>query len=176
MRKFLKMTLIAAVSVAFMGCPYKTKVNLESSPSEKVESKLLGEYEKKGSTTYKYEVTKHDANHYKLKEIKNSDGKTTYEYIGYTTTIKGTQFLVTRRTKSYSTDYSNEENPSYYLYKVAYNSAGSVVKLYELSENITEEFESAAELKAFIGKYKDLSFFYEKKALKFYKNLDDEDF
>lgn len=175
MKNILKTLFIAASAVLFMGCPYKTKVNLDPNPKEKVQSNLLGTYEKKGSSTYKYEVSKQDANHYKLKEIKTSDNKTTYEYVGYTTTIKGTQFLVTRKIKGYSTDYSNTPNPDYYIYKVTASSSGAIVKLHELTENIKEEFASAEELKSFIAKYKDLSFFYAKKASKFYKFDEDDE-
>jgi hypothetical protein len=46
--------------------------------------------------------------------------------------------------------------------------------LYEVTDNIDEEFESAAELKAYIAKYKDLSFFYEKSTLQYYKEDEDD--
>jgi hypothetical protein len=159
-----------------MGCPYKTKVSLESDPSEAVKSSYLGSYEKKGSTTYRYVVSKKSANLYKIEEVKNSDDKVTYTYEGYTTTIKGTPFLVTRKTQSdfvNSTDYG-KDNADYYIYKVNANSSGTIVKLYEVTDNIDEEFESAAELKAYIAKYKDLSFFYEKSTLKYYKEDEDD--
>lgn len=174
MKKLIYTLSIVTMSMLFMGCPYKTKVNLESNPSESVNSAYLGSYEKKGSTTYRFVVSKKSSNYYKIEEIKNSDDEVRYAYEGYTTTIKGTKFLVTRETKSYSTDYSSRENADYYIYKISANSSGTIVKLYELSENIDETFETAAELKAFIGKYKDLSFFYEKSTLKYYKEDEDD--
>ena len=169
---FYTLTLVS-ISFLFMGCPYKTKVNLESNPSENVNSAFLGNFEKKGSSTYRFVVSKKSANLYQVEEIKNSNDEVVKVYEGYTTTIKGTQFLVTRKTRSYSTNY-DATDADYYLYKLVSNSSGTIMKLYEVTDNIDEEFTSASELKSFIAKYKDLSFFYEKSVLKYYKEDDDE--
>jgi len=171
MKKLIYTLSIVTLSFLFMGCPYKTKVSIESDPSEAVKSSYLGSYEKKGSTTYRYVVSKKSANLYQIEEVKNSDDKVTSTYEGYTTTIKGTPFLVTRKTKTESDWYEEDD---YYIYKVNANSSGTIVKLYEVTDNIDEEFESAAELKAYIAKYKDLSFFYEKSTLKYYKEYEDD--
>lgn len=168
MKNIIKTILFASSAFLFMGCPYKTKVQLETNPSEKVQSKFLGTYEKKGSTTYRFEVKKKTATLYEVDEIKTSDDKLAKQYEAYTTTIKGTTFLVTWQTRSYSTKYT-KENADFYLYKLESNSSGTIAKLTEVTDNITEEFESAAELRAFIAKNKDLSFFYNKKAAKYYK-------
>jgi len=173
MKKLMYTFGIISLSFLFMGCPYETKVNLEENPTEKVNSAYLGTFEKKGSTTYRYVVSKKSANLYTIQEVKNSDNKVNYEYEGYTTTIKGTPFLITWKTKSYSSEYT-KDNAKFYIYKIGANSSGTIIKLYELTDNIDEEFETAAELKAFLGKYKDLSFFFKKKTLKYYKE-DDED-
>lgn len=158
----------------FMGCPYKTKVNLEPNPSESVKSAYLGTYEKKGSTTYRYVISKKSANLYKIEEISNSSDKV-YEYEGYTTTIKSTPFLVTWKNKSSSGTKYDKAKADFYIYKISANNTGTIIKLFEITDNIDEEFESASELKAFISKYKDLSFFYEKSTLKYYKSDEDDD-
>ena len=173
MKKLIYTLRIVTLSFIFMGCPYTTKVNLESDPSEAVKSSYLGSYEKKGSTTYRYVVSKKSANLYQIEEVKNSDDKVTSTYEGYTTTIKGTSFLVTWKSNSSYEDYDKSE-ADFYIYKLSANSYGTIMKLDEVTDNIDEEFESAAELKAYIAKYKDLSFFYEKSTLKYYK-MDEDD-
>lgn len=176
MKKTIYMLLVFVGSMTFMGCPYKTKINLESNPSEKVQKDLLGNFEKKGYSSYKYSISKKSDNKYTIKEIKVKDGTLNYEFEGYTTTIKGTQFLVTKKVKSSTKDYTTEIEPEYYIYKITSNSSKTIVKLEEVTEFIKDEFTSAADLKAFIGKYKDLTFFYKNTALKYYKEIEDEDF
>jgi hypothetical protein len=163
MKKLIYTISIFTLSLLFMGCPYKTKVNLEDKPNEKVNSSYLGSYEKKGSTTYKYIIKQKedDANKYRIEEIKNYDDSLYQAYEGYTTTIKGTQFLITNKISSYSTT-----NIDYYIYKLEANSSGTIMKLYELTDNITEEFETPKALKEFIAKHKDLGFFYNKNITK----------
>ncbi|MGL4599481.1 MAG: hypothetical protein ACRCYO_18300, partial [Bacteroidia bacterium] len=58
----------------------------------------------------------------------------------------------------------------YYIYKFE-KKGEDRVKLKGVTDNITEEFASSAELKAYIKKYSEISFFFDKDEEKvFYKN------
>ena len=124
----------------------------------------FGNYEKKGSSTYNYRISKETETLYKIEEISNSNKSSIYLYYGYTTTIGGTQFLVT-----YQENKNGGSPDKYYFYKLEGTKSGSMFTLFEVTEAISEEFTTTKELKNFISKYKDLSFFYNKTELKFYR-------
>jgi hypothetical protein len=70
-------------------------------------------------------------------------------------------------------DYSSSSDVKYYLYRVEKKSDGGRVKLRAVTNNITETFATSAELKAFIKKNMELSFFYNKDDEEMYYKNDD---
>ena len=133
------------------GCPYKSGVPIDPAVV-KVNPALLGKWESKISTEEKYDVSKADDFTYKI-EKRNKDSKEPTIYRAYASDVDGEIFL----------NLAEEAYPNeYYLYKLDLNSSVSKVTLHGITENIREKFTSSAELKAFIKKYKGLSFFYDK--------------
>ena len=161
-----KLSLVAMCLSAFlfMGCPYGT--DLEITGAKKVEDKYIGTYEKQSSSYYYLKVSKLGDTEYKLEKYraKNDDLSTTGK--GYVIDIDGQDFLVVK--SSSSSSYSYYKNKSY-LYKLSSKADGLAVKIQGITDYLDEDFETEAELKAYIKKYKDLSFFYQKKPEKYFK-------
>jgi len=146
-----------------MGCPYSSKVTFEDQPTEKVNEAYFGNYEKKGSTTYTYELLKETSKTYLIKE-KSNTGTSVYYYIGYIIKIDETDFLIT-----YEKPKEGKEISKYYFYKFEGSKSGSMFTLSEVTENIKEQFNDPKELRNYFKKYKDISFFYDKTETKYYR-------
>lgn len=147
---FLTLTLFSAL-LFFSGCPYATEVAIDTA-SIKINEKLLGTWEARSSSDESFVVTKHDAFTYKFeKKSKNSDSKTIYYC--YMSDVAGTKYL-----NLWEEDASTKK---YYLYKFEQVSDG-LVKFIPVTENIDETFTTSADLKNFIAKNQNLSFFYDK--------------
>lgn len=145
--KFIKAFMLLLVcSIVFMGCPYSASVSLDEKPSVKIDTRLVGKYEKSGS---QYTVTKSSDLLYKIVE-KSEDEETSY--MGFLSKIGDATFL--------NVYEENATSPTYYFYKVDILEDGNV-ELHPITTNIKETFSSSAELKSFVAKYKDLSFFYD---------------
>jgi len=148
-----------------MACPYKSDVALDAKPIQSIKKEVLGVYEKKGSSSYTYTVEKENDNIYKF--IRTSTSETSKskpsEYFGFTSTIDGETYLQMYRQSKYSS------KKVYYLYRMSLNKSNTILSLEPLSEHIKEAFTSSKDLRAFIAKYKDLSFFFGKEE-KYYKS------
>jgi hypothetical protein len=150
-----------AIAVFIGGCPYASEVAIDN-PSVKVNPSLLGSWEKKSSEKYIYTVSKTDDFNYKITRT-DSAAQSPSIYKAYMSDVDGDKFLNLQETGSYS------EKATYYLYKVELNSSSTRVTLKPLTENIREKFSTSDELKSFIRKNKNLSFFYGKDEEVFYK-------
>lgn len=140
------------------GCPYQSKVPV-SDATEKINPSFLGKWEKKNSGNDVYILSKVDDFHYRLeKQGEKKENRTTY--LVHTNTVDGDLFLNLM-------DESDKE--TYFIYKAVLNSSANKITLSEVTENIDEKFATAAEFKAFIQKYKGLSFFYSKQEDIYYK-------
>ena len=65
----------------------------------------------------------------------------------------------------------DSEEKSYYIYRMEKKGEGDRIKFKAMTDNVTEEFTSSEEFKAFVKKNMELSFFYNKDDEKtFYKN------
>lgn len=158
--------LFGALSFVFMGCPYESKIPLDTADKSKPDKSLLGPHSEKGEESYAWTVEL-DNNQYKItkKNTEEADSEPTI-YIGWLTELGGATFL-----NVYERDEYGSSDKTYYLYKVEKKDVeGSRVKLKAITDNITEEFATSEELKAFIKKNMELSFFYNKDDEKtFYK-------
>lgn len=154
--------LFGTLSLLFMGCPYESKIPLDTADKSKVDKDLVGKWEEKGSEdyTWKCEI---DGNQYRItkKSVEDSESEPTI-YVGHLTDVNGVQFL-----NVYEQDYDTEK--SYMLWKMEKKSEDRV-KFKAITDNITEEFTTAEELKTFVKKNMELTFFYNKDDEKtFYK-------
>jgi hypothetical protein len=162
MKSVKLVALFGALSLVFMGCPYESKIPLDSADKSKPDKDLVGKWEEKGSDDYEWKCSM-DGNQYRI-EKKSTDGDESEPtvYIGWLTDVGGSPFL-----NVYEQDYSSEK--SYYIYRMEKKSEDRV-KFKAVTDNITEEFTTGEEFKSFIKKNMELSFFYNKDDEKtFYK-------
>lgn len=154
--------LAGALSMVLMGCPYESKLPLDSADKSKPDKDLVGKWEEKDSDDYTWKCEM-DGNQYRIekKSVESSDDEPTI-YIGWLTDVGGTPFM-----NVYEQDYSSDR--SYMLYKMVKKSEDRI-KFMAVTDNITEEFTTSEELKTFVKKNMELSFFYNKDDEKtFYK-------
>lgn len=145
----------------FMGCPYESKIPLDSADKSKPDKSLEGKWEEKDSDSYIWKCTI-DGNQYRIEKKSVEKGDDPTVYIGWLTDISGTQFL-----NVYENDYSS--NRKYMFYKMEKKNADRI-KFRAVTDNITEEFTNSEELRTFVKKNMSLSFFYNKDDEKtFYK-------
>jgi hypothetical protein len=153
---------LGSLSLLLMGCPYESKVALGTADASKPDKDFVGKWEEKGDDDYSWKCSM-DGNQYRI-EKKSTDGESSEPtiYIGWLTDIAGSPFL-----NVYEQDYS--EDRKYYIYRVDKKSEDRI-KFKAVTDNITEEFATSEELKAFVKKNMELSFFYNKDDEKtFYK-------
>lgn len=154
--------LFGALSLVFMGCPYESKIPLDSADKSKPDKDFVGKWEEKGDDSYSWKCQM-DGNQYRVekKSTEDSESEPTV-YIGWLSDVGGVTFL-----NIYEQDYSSDR--AYYFYRVEKKSEDRI-KFKAVTDNITEEFTTSEELKAFIKKNMELSFFYNKDDEKtFYK-------
>lgn len=143
-------------------CPYQSKVPI-TKPQEKVDKDLLGEWistqELEIENPKYFSINKFDKTKYEIIEMSYSSYDTAYSsktYFMHTSTIKDRLFL-------------NVEDASqgggYYLYYLEKGS--NEFTLFEVSDNIDEQFASSEDLRKFVEKHMNLSFFYSKDELKY---------
>lgn len=159
MKKLKWILPLLAIAVFLGGCPYGSDVPIDQ-PSVKINEQLLGNWESKSSSEDTYTITKKDANTYKIEKKSKSSSNPTIYYA----------FPSTVGSDTYLNLYEENADPKeYYLYKMTVNSSATKITLAEMTENVDEKFTSSSELKAFIEKYKGLSFFFSKDELVYIK-------
>jgi hypothetical protein len=156
--------LFGALSLMFMGCPYESKVPIDDPSNAKADKELVGKWEEKGSDDYSWK-SELDGNMYRIEKVNIKEGGDPTIYKGFLSDVGGTPFL-----NVYEVDEYSSTDKKYYLYLVE-KKGEERVKLKAVTDNITEEFTSSTELKAFIKKNMGISFFFNKDDEKtFYKN------
>lgn len=154
--------LFGALSLVFMGCPYESKIPLDTADKSKPDKDFVGKWEEKGDDSYVWKCSM-DGNQYRIekKSTEDSESEPTV-YVGWLSDVGGTPFI-----NVYEQDYSSDR--AYYLYRVDKKSEDRI-KFKAVTDNITEEFTTSEELKAFVKKNMEISFFYNKDDEKtFYK-------
>lgn len=157
MKKLIQFALIAVFSFALMACPYETEVPIDQ-PSVKFPSNLLGKWEPKSSNEEVLTIakkTEYVVTISKSKKKPEADDKPE-QYEAYISEIDGVKFLNITEKNEYSS------GSKFYLYKMEVSASSSRLTLSPVTENIDEKFSTSAELKAFIQKNMQHSFFYEK--------------
>lgn len=154
--------LFGTLSMAFMGCPYESKIPLDTADKSKPDKDLVGKWEEKGSDSYEWKCSL-DGNQYRI-EKKSTDGDSDEPtiYIGFLSDVAGTPFL-----NVYEDSYDSEK--SYMIYRMEKKSDDRI-KFKAMTDNVTEEFTSGEDFRTFVKKNMELSFFYNKDDEKtFYK-------
>lgn len=165
MKSVKLVALFGALSLVFMGCPYESKIPLDTPDKSKPDKGMTGKYTEKGDDDNIWTSTL-DGTQYRVekKSTDGEDGEPTI-YIGHLSDVGGASFL-----NVYEQDYSSEK--SYMIYRVIKKSDDRY-KLQAMTDNVTEEFTTSEEFKTFVKKNMELSFFYNKDDEKtFYKEED----
>jgi hypothetical protein len=155
MKKKLKQSmLIATILVLVTGCPYESAVPIDK-PSVKVYDGLLGKWIKSGdesneNPTY-FNISKNSDYLFSISKNEFYAEDSAYTETTYTAHIS----------KVANTDFLNiqeEGKTSFLLYKMIFYDDS--LTLYEVTDNIDEQFNSSEELKSFIAKNMNLSFLF----------------
>jgi hypothetical protein len=154
MKSISMLTLFGAMSLLFMGCPYESKVPVDDLSKAKADNSLKGNFSEKGSEDYRYKVTIED-NMYKIVKKKTSSEDEPTIYYGFTSKVGDQTYM------NVYEESSDASSRKYYIYKFEKKDEDRV-KLKGVTDNITEEFASSSELKAYIEKYSSISFFFDK--------------
>jgi hypothetical protein len=163
MKSMYLSVLFVAAGMMFMGCPYESKIPLDSADKSKPDKALVGTWEEKGSSSYTWKCQM-DGNQYRIekKDADDANDEPTV-YIGWLTEVGGAPFL-----NVYENDYSSDRK--YMIYRMEKKGDGDRIKFRAVTDNITETFTTSDELKSFIKKNMELTFFYNKDDEKtFYK-------
>ena len=136
------------------GCPYKSDIPLDTK-GKAINPALVGVWEpRSNSSGDKLKVTKDNEFTYKIeKTSKNSTTPTIYK--AHIVDVDGEPFLNLQ-------DQGEMSDKGYYIYKLELGANSGKATLHPVTDNITEKFKTGEEFKAFIRKYKGLSFFYDK--------------
>ncbi len=158
--------LFGALSLVFMGCPYESKFPVDDASNAKVDKSLTGKWEERSEEDYKYDI-KIDGNQYMITKRKKSGEDEPTKYVGFVSNLTADVSYLNVYEESESTTSTDRK---YYIYKLE-NKGGVRIDLKGVTDNITEEFTNSSELRAFIKKYQDISFFFDKDETKtFYKD------
>lgn len=165
MKATLALFCLTASSMMFMGCPYESKIPLDSAEKSKMDKALVGKWEEKSSDDYIWHCAV-DGNQYRIekKSVDDPNDEPTV-YIGWLTDVGGVPFM-----NIYERTYSSDKE--YMIYRMEKKNDDRI-KFKAMTDNVTEEFTTSEEFKSFVKKNMELSFFYNKDDEKtFYKEDD----
>jgi hypothetical protein len=163
-KTIIPLMMIAAIVVLFTACPYTSGVPIDN-PSVKVDKNLFGKWVKTSDQTnenptyfvitnigdLKYNIIKNEYNSY-------DSAYSQTIYVSHISKIDNLSFM----------NMQQDGKGDYYLYRIDLGSGEFT--LFELTDNIDEKFNTSEELKAFIKKNMNLSFFYNKDEERYIKN------
>lgn len=148
--------MLIAIGFMFMGCPYHSSVSIDN-PTVKIESRLLGKWQKRTSDDETYIITQKDDYNYDIleKEKNPQEGSKPKKYCAFLSVVNGIKFL-----NLYDPD---DDAKTYYFYRLELGDGIEGFSLSPVTEYATETFTRSDSLKNFIQANSGLSFFYETK-------------
>lgn len=159
-----RFAVLASMMMLLTACPYQSKVPITKA-EEKVDKTLFGNWVATSELEYDnptyYEVKKFSKVKYDVIEYSYSSYDSAYtekRYFMHSSTIGERQFMNIEDATA---------NDGYYLYYIEIGD--DEFTLFEISDNIDEQFTSSLDLKNFIEKNMHLSFFYAKGEVKYVK-------
>jgi len=156
MKKIFQLSVTVAFLFLLWGCPYQSLIPLGDA-TEVVTEKIIGEWvptseTEKENPSY-YVIKRSDSVNYSIQhfEYSNSDGNYTVKhYVAFTSTIDKNVFL----------NMQEVGHKDFLIHKIELKDGG--LTLFEVTDNIDEEFSDRAKMRVFFKKYAHLSFFYNK--------------
>ncbi len=166
MKKYIAPALFLALAVLVLtACPYTSRVPI-SATSEKLDKKLFGKWVKASDYDEEhpefFEISEHQKFQYQIAKNEYNSTDSVYDktiYVSHTTTLGEYMFI----------NMQKDGEGDYYLYRIVLNEDKSDFTLFEVTDNIDEKYNNSADLKAFVDKYKALSFFYNSDEKKYVK-------
>ncbi len=156
MKILINITILVALCILFTACPYESAVPI-SSPSEKINQKMIGSWKSVDKGGEFYRLSKKDDFNYMIEEFDGSN-KLTNTYVAFSSTVNEKLFLNVRNEKQV------DAKGKFMLIKIELI-GDSMLKVSNTTENITEEFKTSEELKAFIAANMKNSYFFDKEKL-----------
>lgn len=155
-KQIIKITGLVTLLFMLTACPYESKVPI-TRPVEDLDKSLMGKWIESGEREYDeptfFEISKSKDNKMKYSIVEWSYSTydsvyTSTSYSMHTSTIGDRRFM----------NIQEAGAGNYFLHMFELYDGEFI--LYEITENIDESFTKSEELKAFVEKYMDLSFFY----------------
>jgi hypothetical protein len=141
--------------VLFAGCPYSSSVPIDEGSLNvpDIEGKWVRLTDKETENPTYFDVKKDDKNHATVMKYEFSSSDSIYESTTYHLTfsdVGGDAFM----------NAIEEGGSSYSLFKFNYDKEIGQITTYEVTDYIKETFNTSGELKAFIQKNKEASYFF----------------
>lgn len=151
----IKLFFLAAFVSLIVGCPYESNVPINQA-NMKFPDKLMGKWMTSSSSENEnptfYVLTAKDDYYFNIEKHEYSSSDSAYSQTNYTShmsDVDGTNYLNIRE----------DGKDKYMLYKLVWQSSAEFL-LYEVTDNIQEEFNASKSLKEFVAKYQEKSFFF----------------
>jgi hypothetical protein len=153
-KKLMHTVLMSAVLVLFTACPYESAVPVDK-PAVKVYKSLPGKWirseeETNENVTY-FQICDSSEFLFTIKKNEYNSSDSTYSvsnYTAYISRVNSIDFL----------NIQEDGSANYLIYKMVLGEG--VLTLFEVTDNIDEQFTTSEELRAFIAKNIDLSFLF----------------
>lgn len=156
--KFFGNTIaLIVMALVLMGCPYTSTVPI-SEPTVAVPDTFIGTWERKDSEGEKTEVKRTGPNTFDVIQPGMEEGSSTV-YKGFFSEVNGQLFMNVKEDNDYS---------GYFLYKVE-KEGDFKITLKEVTPYIRETFESSTQLRTFIEKNMQNSYFFTTEESSYYK-------
>lgn len=166
---FVRLSALAGLMLLLTACPYQSRVPI-SQPTENVNKKIMDTW----ATTSEIEYD----NPTYIEITKAGKSKVQYHVIEYTYSSSDSAYNSATHTMHTSTvgeytflNLQENSEGDYYIYRLDYNEDldPDAFILYEVTDNVDETFNSSADLKSFVEKNMNTSFFYNKDEKKYVK-------
>jgi hypothetical protein len=156
MKKLTRFACLFGAIILFWGCPYSSQVALGPA-IEKLRPELIGSWIPEGETGLEhpsyYTISKYDSVRYAVTHHQFQDDSKEYstkDYVGHTSYFDGFLFM----------NLVESGTEEYLIHRIDLTPNG--FKLFEVTDNIDERFDSSADMQAFFKKNMRASFFYNK--------------
>ena len=162
MKKYLSAGLfLLSVVVLLTACPYTSDVPI-SEANEKLDKQLYGKWIKESDKDSEnpefFSITQAEKYKYRIEKNEYSSSDSSYEatvYISHTSTLGDYIFI----------NMQENGEGEFYLYRI--DMEDDAFTLFEVTDNIDEKYTNSTDLRTFVDKNKDLSFFYNKDEVKY---------
>jgi hypothetical protein len=156
MKKLLNYTLLFMILLCCTACPYDSVVPIDVA-NLSIDENILGNWKEQDSNNKDFfAIKKLDNQHYTIIENTLNESLEIFEkkeYQAHFSEVDNTLFLNLQAKK---------DSKTFLLYKIEVSADKKQLTLLPLSEYIKEKFANSKELRNFISKNKNLSFFYGK--------------